>query len=187
MSAIDLLPNQNQVVPVVLAAGGRRPPRNASRPGRLIDRLIWQDVDSSTLSTAQLAAIGHWVASGGRLIVVGGSTLPGALDAFPDHLLPFRPSATIEVALASLAGLLGDAPVPMRRTCPSSVATSSPGDHWRSSLPGRSPPNARSGSGVVTRHRLDPSTDWIADAAVPEPFWRRLVPQRSSQSLNLTQ
>ena len=98
-------------------AGGRPTCPDRVEAWQAIDRLVWQDVDSSTLSTAQLAAIGNWVAAGGRLIVVGGSTGPGALDAFPDDLLPFRPSATIDVPPASLAGLLGARPVRTRRTC----------------------------------------------------------------------
>ena len=42
------------------------------------------------------------------------------------------------------------------------------------------------GSGVVTVIGFDPSTDWIADANVADTFWRRLIPQRTSQGLNLT-
>ena len=109
VSAIDLLPNQNQVVPVVL------PLEVANLPDRVeawqaFDRLVWQDVDSGTLSTAQLAALRNWVAAGGRLVIVGGSTGPGALAAFPDDLLPFRPAATMDVPAASLTGLLGPGP-----------------------------------------------------------------------------
>jgi hypothetical protein len=42
------------------------------------------------------------------------------------------------------------------------------------------------GSGVVTVIGFDPSTEWIAAAEVAEPFWRRLIPQRSNQGLTLT-
>ena len=82
VSSIDLLPNQNQVVPVVL------PLEVANLPDRVeawqaFDRLVWQDVDSGSLSTAQLAALRNWVAAGGRLVIVGGSTGPGALAALP--------------------------------------------------------------------------------------------------------
>ena len=119
------------------------------------------------------------------MIVVGGSTGPGALDAFSDDILPFRPSATIDVAPASLAGLLGDAP----SDAPDLPALS--GDL----IAGRSlavvgdrvvAAERTVGSGVVTVDRLRSVDGWMADAAVAENFWRRLVPQRSSQSLNLS-
>jgi len=184
VSAIDLLPNQNQVVPVVLPLDVAELPERVEA-WQAIDRLIWQDVDSSALSTAQLAALGNWVASGGRLIVVGGSTGPGALDSFSDDLLPFRPTATIDVAPASLTALLGNAPA----GTPDLPALS--GDL----IAGRSlavvgdrviAAERTVGSGVVTVIGFDPSTAWIADATVSESFWRRLVPQRSGQSLNLS-
>ena len=42
------------------------------------------------------------------------------------------------------------------------------------------------GSGVVTVIGFDPATDWIADGTVADTFWRRLIPQRTNQGLNLT-
>ena len=39
-----------------------RPARSASRPGPPLDRLIWQDVDASALTPAQLAALRTWIA-----------------------------------------------------------------------------------------------------------------------------
>jgi hypothetical protein len=46
-----------------------------------------------------------WVAAGGRLIILGGTLGPGALNAFPDEILPFRPSTTVDVATADLPSL----------------------------------------------------------------------------------
>ena len=57
-----------------------------------LDRLVWQDVDASSLSTEQLTALRGWLALGGRLVVVGGTGGIGTLGGFPDDLLPYRPS-----------------------------------------------------------------------------------------------
>src|SRR6185369_11769909 len=62
-----------------------------------LDRLIWQDVDSNTLSPGQLGALRAWLAGGGRLVIAGGTAGIGTLSAFPDDLLPFRPSATLDL------------------------------------------------------------------------------------------
>ena len=75
-----------------------------------LDRLVWQDIDASTLSTEQLTAMRGWLALGGRLVVVGGTAGIGALGGFPDDILPYRPSSTVDVAPSSLTSLLGTAP-----------------------------------------------------------------------------
>ena len=38
-----------------------------------------------------------WVAGGGRLVIVGGTAGPSSLSAFPDVILPYRPTATTDV------------------------------------------------------------------------------------------
>ena len=58
----------------------------------------------------QLDALRGWVAGGGRLVIAGGTAGPKALAAFPDALLPYRPTATTDVPAADLAGLLGELP-----------------------------------------------------------------------------
>ena len=60
-----------------------------------LDRLVWQDVDADRLSTAASCdALRGWVAGGGRLVIVGGTTGPDRRSsAFPDALLPYRPDA----------------------------------------------------------------------------------------------
>ena len=63
-----------------------------------LDRLVWQDVDASTLSAEQLTAMRGWLALGGRLVIVGGTGGIGALGGFPDDILPYRPSSTVDVA-----------------------------------------------------------------------------------------
>ena len=71
----------------------------ADLPGRVeawdpIDRLVWQDTDSSTLRPEQVDALRGWIAGGGRLTVIGGTTGAVALAGLPDDLLPFRPTTT---------------------------------------------------------------------------------------------
>ena len=56
-----------------------------------LDRLIWQDVDTNTLSTRQITALRGWLALGGRLIIVGGTAGPVVLSGFPDEIIPYRP------------------------------------------------------------------------------------------------
>ena len=52
----------------------------------------------------------RWIAGGGRLVIVGGSAGIGTLSAFPDDLLPYRPSATVDLDPAVLTSLLGPLP-----------------------------------------------------------------------------
>jgi hypothetical protein len=86
VSGIQLPAVQNTSNPVVIPLGV------ADLPERLeawsaLDRLIWQDVDSNQLSTKQVAALRGWLALGGRLIVVGGTSGPSVLSGFPDEIL----------------------------------------------------------------------------------------------------
>ncbi len=87
------------------------PLKVADLPARIeawsaLDRLVWQDVDASTLAPQQLAAMRGWLALGGRLLIVGGTGGIGALGGFPDDILPYRPTATLDVAPGSLSSLL---------------------------------------------------------------------------------
>ena len=111
---LDLLPNQNGVRPVIV------PLSPADLPERIqawsaLDRLIWQDIDTSVLTTGQLAALRTWIAGGGRLVIAGGTAGADILTAFPDELLPYRPTSILDVDPASLRSLLG--------RCPTGAAT----------------------------------------------------------------
>ena len=74
-----------------------------------LDRLVWQDVDAGSLTPAQLAALRTWIAGGGRLVIVGGTAAADSLSAFPDDLLPYRPTGVVDVDPAVLQPLLGAA------------------------------------------------------------------------------
>ncbi len=109
VGGIDLLPNQNQIAPVIVPLDPEDLPERVEAWGGL-DRLVWQDLDSNRLTPGQLQSLRGWVAGGGRLVIVGGTAGPSSLSAFPDDLLPYRPTATIDVPAVSLSGLLGSVP-----------------------------------------------------------------------------
>jgi hypothetical protein len=109
VSNIDLVPNQNAQGPAVIQVSPEMLPDRVEAWNSL-DRIVWQDVDSARLTSAQLAALQGWVATGGRLVIVGGTSGPGSLSAFPDTLMPYRPTATVDVAPSSLTSLLGTVP-----------------------------------------------------------------------------
>ena len=181
---LDLLPNQNGLAPVIV------PMTTADLPERVqawaaLDRLIWQDTDSASLTPGQLAAMRTWIAGGGRLVIVGGSSPADELTAFPDDLLPYRPSSLVDVDPSSLASVLG--PIPAGATAVPAFA----GDAGAGADPGdvrrprdRGGPDVRLGS--VTLLGFDPATQWIADGdTVDVPLWRRLLPPRSGGTVSL--
>ena len=183
VGAIDLLPNQNQLAPVIVPLDPEDLPERVEAWGGL-DRLVWQDLDSNRLTTGQLASLRGWVAGGGRLVIVGGTAGPGTLSAFPDTLLPYRPTATVDVPAGSLTSLVGSVPAGTAdlpalggaliegRT----LVTS--GDRVVAAERGY-------GNGGVTLIGFDPSTTWIADGAAGETLWRRLLPSRAATGLVL--
>jgi hypothetical protein len=149
-----------------------------------LDRLVWQDVDASSLSSEQLAALRGWLALGGRLVIVGGTTGVGSLGGFPDDILPYRPTATIDVAAASLASLLGSVPkdatdVPaMAGELDHGRALASAGDRVVAA-------QADYGSGSVTILGIDPTVGWIAETAASRSLWPALIPPRSEGSVSI--
>jgi hypothetical protein len=181
VSGIQLPANQNSANPVII------PLEPGDLPGRIeawssLDRLIWQDVDSNQLTTEQIAALRGWLALGGRLVVVGGTTGPGVLSGFPDDILPYRPLTTVDVAPASLATLLGDIPddaidVPaFSGELARGRALATSGDRVVAA-------DASYGSGGVTVLGLDPTVGWMADSKATVALWRNLIPSRTGSSL----
>ncbi len=181
VAGLDLLPNQNQVAPAVLQLAPADLPSRIEAWGP-VDRLIWQDVDSNQLSQDQIDALRGWVASGGRIVIVGGTAGPGVLSGFPDTLLPYRPNGTTDVAPQSIAGLLGELPdtaadVPaLSGELIGGRALASVGDVVVAAERGY-------GSGVVTVLGFDPATPWIVESDASQGLWRRLLPPRSGGGL----
>ncbi|MEI7745020.1 MAG: hypothetical protein WCK58_14885, partial [Chloroflexota bacterium] len=182
---IHLLPSQNGSNPVVM------PLAPADLPERLqawsgIDRLVWQDTDASALTPGQLASLRGWVAGGGRLVIVGGTAGADSLNAFPDDLLPYRPTSVLDIDPSALRPVLGSVPAG------ATTLTAYAGD------PGAGRPLATSGDRVIAADRkvgngtvtvlgFDPTTSWIASGdTVDTALWRRLLPVRSGGTVSLS-
>jgi hypothetical protein len=184
VSSIHLLPNQNQVAPIIIPLDPTQLPDRVEAWGAL-DRLVWQDVDSSQLSKEQLAALRGWIAGGGRLVIVGGTSGPGALGAFPDDLLPYRPTATVDVPASSMTAFLGSAPsdagpLPaLAGTLAGGRSLAVVGDRVIAA-------DRAYGSGATALIGFDPTVKWIGGGSVADTFWRRLLPQRINAGLALS-
>jgi hypothetical protein len=184
VSQIQLPPNQNGIAALTV------PLTPADLPDRIeawsaMDRLIWQDVDTNTLSKEQIAALRGWLALGGRLIIVGGTAGPGVLSGFPDAILPFRPTTTDDVAAASLTSMLGGLPTGAADV----PALAGSLDHGRALVTSGDrvvAADATYGSGAVTLIGFDPSVGWIAESKATGPLWRGLIPPRTSASTGIT-
>ena len=132
-----------------------------------LDRLVWQDIDSNQLTPDQIDAMRRWVAGGGRLVIVGGSAGIGTLSAFPDDLLPYRPSSTVDLDPTVLTSLIGPLPAgaavlpAMAGTLGAGRALATSGDRVIAA-------ELSYGSGRVTILGFDPTTQWLAESkAVP--------------------
>jgi hypothetical protein len=177
VGSLHLLPNQNQVAPLVMSLAPEDLPERVEA-WTSIDRMIWQDVEADRLTTGQLAALASWVAGGGRLVIAGGTTGPNTLAGFPDALLPYRPLVTTDVPAASLTGILGELP-PTATQLPAlsgemidGRALATAGDRVVAAERGY-------GAGSVTLLGFDPSVDWIAKTDSSQAMWRRLLPART--------
>jgi hypothetical protein len=144
-----------------------------------LDRLIWQDVDSNGLSPGQLAALRGWVSGGGRLVVVGGTAGLGTLSNLPDDLLPYRPTATVDLDPTKLTSLLGTRPNGAT-TLPALAGTLARGQTLVSSGDRTVAATMAYGNGEVSLIGFDPTTSWLAQSKSIEGFWRGLLPPRSS-------
>ncbi|MDQ2966648.1 MAG: hypothetical protein M3R57_12460, partial [Chloroflexota bacterium] len=178
---LNLLPSANGAQPAVVTLGIEDLPERVEAWAS-IDRLIWQDVDTNLLAPAQVSALRGWLAAGGRLIVVGGTAGPAVLSGFPDDVLPYRPTATIDVAPASIAGLVGQLPADaadlpaLGGELVRGRALATSGDRVIAA-------EVAYGSGVVTVLGFDPSTKWIADSRETDSFWRGFLPTRQGSAI----
>ncbi len=154
-------------------------------PGRVeawdpIDRLIWQDVDSSTLSKDQLEAMRGWLAGGGRLTIVGGTSGASSLAKLPDDLLPYRPRATTDISPQALQDLVG----PITSTVQAIPAMTADRSTVRGRILAASGDQVIAaeetfGSGAVTLLGVDPTGDWLARTPASDAVWNRIVPPRA--------
>jgi hypothetical protein len=175
---LDLLPNANNLKPVTIALDPAGLPDRVEAWSAL-DRLVWQDTDSSELRVDQLAAMRGWIAGGGRLVIAGGTAGPSSLTAFPDDILPYRPTSTIDVAPASLDALLGE--LPSHATdLPALAGTLFEGRPLASVGDQTVAAERTYGSGAVAIVGFDPTASWLKGTSVAEGLWRRLIPTRGS-------
>ncbi len=144
----------------------------------VLDRLVWQDIDSNQLSPQQLDALRHWLAAGGRLVIVGGSAGIGTLSAFPDDLIPYRPTATVNVDPASLTTLLGPLPVGAAEL-PAMAGTLGGGRPLATSGGQVVAAERAYGSGRVTILGFDPTTQWLAESRAVDALWSAALPART--------
>ena len=177
VGALSLPAVQNQqpsvVVPLTVADLPRR-----IEAWSAMDRLVWQDVAASTLDSEQLAAMRGWLALGGRLIIIGGTAGIGALGAFPDDILPYRPTSTVDVAPASLTSLVG-MPPKVAADLPAMAGELARGRPLATSGDQVVAAQAAYGSGSVTILGVDPTVGWIAESAAGRALWPALIPARS--------
>ena len=146
-----------------------------------LDRLVWQDVDSNQLSGPQLDALRRWIAAGGRLVIVGGSAGIGTLSAFPDDILPFRPTATLDVDPLTLRSVIG--PLPAGATDVPAMAGALAGGRALATSGDRVvAADLGYGNGRVTILGFDPTTTWLAESRNVDALWRGVLPERGSDS-----
>jgi hypothetical protein len=150
-----------------------------------LDRLVWQDIDSNQLTTEQLAAMRTWIAGGGRLVIVGGTGGIGTLSAFPDDLLPYRPTATVDLDPAVLTSLLG--PLPGGASVlPAMAGTLGSGRPLATSGDRVVAAELNYGGGEVTILGFDPTTPWLAESKAVDALWTTAIPERSGDGTQLS-
>ncbi|MBI2762683.1 MAG: hypothetical protein HYX54_02850 [Chloroflexi bacterium] len=178
IAELNLDPNQAGLAPSILALGIADLPDRLEAWGTL-DRLIWQDIDSNLLTADQLAALRGWIAGGGRLVITGGTAGIGTYSGFPDVLLPYRPTATVDIAPTSLTGIIGEMPA-NATDLPAQGGTLRAGRSLATSGDRVVAAEMDYGSGSVTVLGFDPATSWLAATRDIDAMWRRLLPQRSA-------
>ncbi|HLA17310.1 MAG TPA: hypothetical protein VJZ72_10465 [Candidatus Limnocylindrales bacterium] len=178
ISRLDLPTDQNRQAPVIVRLDPETLPDRIEGWAPL-DRLVWQDVDGARLTPLQIEALRGWLAGGGRLVIVGGTAGPGLLSAFPDNLLPFRPTSTVDVAPDNLAPLVGRIP-DGATTIPALSGVLTTGRVLADGGGRAIAAEMAFGSGNVTIIGVDPTIPWIADGFAATGQWQRLLPPRST-------
>ncbi len=173
-AALSATPQAQGQPPTVVTLGPTDLPARVEGWGPL-DRLIWQDVAITELTSAQLEALRGWVAGGGRLVLLGGTSGTAAVNGLPDELLPFRPTATVDMApvdLAVLVGALPDGAAPV----PSLAGTLTRGRPLARSGDLVTAASEAYGRGSVTLIGFDPATAWLANSSAGTVLWRGTLP-----------
>ena len=184
VSELKLLPGQNGGNPAIVTLTPADLPERIQAWSAL-DRIVWQDVDASALTPAQLSCLRGWIAGGGRLVIVGGTSGADSLSGFPDALLPYRPDVVLDIDPSVLRPILGGLP---EKTA---ALTAYAGDAGAGRVLATSGDRViagelRIGNGSVTLLGFDPTTSWIAEGDTWDtPLWRRLLPARVAGATTL--
>ena len=126
------------------------------------------------------------MAGGGRLVIIGGTAGADALTGFPDDLLPYRPTGTLDIDPSVLRSVLGT--IPAGATSLTAYAGELIAGRALATSGGRVvAADRRFGAGSVTLLGFDPTTSWIAAGdTVDAPLWRRLLPARTGGIVSLS-
>ena len=98
---------------------------------------------------------------------------------FRSDLLPYRPTATIDIAPASIAGLVG-APPADAADIPAFAGTLTAGQALATTGDRAIAAEMEYGSGSVTVIGFDPTTSWLAASHDVDSLWHRFLPQRTT-------
>lgn len=160
---------------ITTAAPEQLPPRPEAWAS--IDLLVWNDVASNRLDAARIGALETWVATGGQLLIVGGSTGVTSLGSFPAEMLPFAPTGTVDFSTTDLQALLGVLPEGAT-ALPALTGELVRGRELLSS--GGSVVAARTpfGLGSVAVLGIDPGTPWLASSPLVQVLWQKYLPTK---------
>ncbi len=139
-----------------------------------MDRLVWQDVPASRLTTNQLDALTTWVATGGDLVILGGSAGAGVLEGFPDDLLPYRPEALVDPSTDDLHQLITSLP-PGATALPALAGSLREGTALASTGDQAVAARMRLGQGSVTILGFDPTVPWLSGTSAGDALWTSLL------------
>lgn len=184
VSEIRLLPSPTGAPPAIATLTTDDLPERLQAWAAL-DRLVWQDVDASMLTPEQVTSLRGWIAGGGRLVIVGGTAGADTLAAFPDDLLPYRPTTVLDVDPTAVRPVLGGVP---EGAATLAAYAGNPGEGRTLATSGDRviAADRKLGLGSITLLGFDPTTSWIAEGDTWDtPLWRRLLPARSGGTVSL--
>ena len=178
---LHLLPNQNQVAPLVMSITPDDLPERVEG-WNMLDRIVWQDVDASRLSPGQIDSLRGWVAGGGQFVIAGGTAgpriscgdprRPAALPTNGDH----RCRARVPRRIARRAAGRRDRPTGPVGRAGAGRALATVGDRVVAA-------ERTYGLGQVTLLGFDPAAPWIGESGASDGLWRRLLPPRTAGGL----
>lgn len=162
--------------PLVLASVGLDELPERMEALRAFDALVFNDVDTSSLTMDQRAALEGWVSQGGRLVLGGGAGARRTVAGLPESLLPMLPRGEREVdALPGLAAYADGEAVRVLGPFLVAVGETQPG-HTLAEQEGMPLIRERSlGTGRVAWLALDPAGTPLDAWAGTVRMWERLL------------